>query len=1452
MNESRDTTLSAFMKSSRIDTSLFFSMAMQLVERVQERHQSTPIPHGINPDTIGVVVNGEQVTLRWIDESQEHAEQAYAYMSPEHAGRMFRQPDHRSDLYGIGVLFYEWLTGETPFKAHSLGEWMHAHMAKLPVPVSARQPQVPGMVNDLVMKLLSKSPEDRYQSAYGLLDDLRKGSEAWRAEGTIHPFPLGSLDARSSLRLPDKLVGRAREWQQLVEVYDRSTRGSKELLFIGGHTGSGKSALVQAFRDYVWQRDGYGVVGKCEPLQESKPYAPFITAITELIRQIVAGGEEQVQSWKAKLSRAVGQSGNVLTHVMPELSWLLGKPMPVEPLSPVEATNRFRRLFANVIQAFADEKHPLVIGLDDLQWADSATLQLLAELWHHSSLKHVMIIGTYRDHEVNEEHRLHELFLDTPESAVAPIGVMHIQGLSYPEVLRYLSDMLQTEAEEIRPFADVLYPQTAGNPLYLNEMVQTCHERSCLYFNAERMGWEWDLPAMQEMVGFQHVVDLIRSRIHMLPEATRRVLGWAGCLGASFPLEKLSLVTGQSTERVMDVLLPAVSEGWLVVEQGRMRFLHDQVQRVAYDLISEADKQQVHLDIGRSLLNAFGTDAEDEHLFEIVHHLNTGRVHMTEFAEAERLARLNLRAGKKAKASAAYGQASELLTIGARLVERAGWHGLDALYAQLVLERTECLYFGGHIDQAETDLRQLLQHTEALPVRARIYATMVMMYSFHKRMEEAAATALEAMNEFGFSIPISTSRSAMLIEVARTQLALANKRMQLSELPNNDDARHQALSEIVMVSASVIYVVNPQLAVVLFAKYVRLSLRQGLGDAFSIALGSYAITLAFGLGSHKTALQLVETAWHYAEQSDRLLLKGKIQVIMALVMQYAHPQQVDALFEQAGQMSIECGDLVNAGNAIACHLIVSDLNLRRLDQMCKAYEEPYGQVLDEITLRVLHIARRYVERLQHDAGDDSLVFNIPNMPEDVPGLEDAWSSEEKGNWFYFYTCKLEVAFLYGRYAEAVALAEKARMFEKEIMVTVNQKYVFYYALAMMAMYRDRAERWNREHRTKLRPFMNRMRKWSNVSPNRTLAKYRIMQAAYASLHGQDEKALRLYDQAIEEAQQAGECRDEAIAAELAAGVYLRRNERDRYEAYLQIAGEAYDKWGASGKVKALQDRVPSLASLASLQSATTHPKAKTETHSTAAARQDTSLRKDLDMEMLRQISQSLIPYPSEVAMSATFLQLALHTAGAERGLVLFADSGELLIHAQQEMNDAQEALTQESRYSASVVQYVHRTKESVVVGEAGQSLFASEAYIQHHKPRSILCMAIRDADHREGVLYLENNLTANAFTEDRVDMLELIFSRMVYAEHKQSGDRSTDLPKAPNSKEPSPLVESLTSREMEIVHLIAEGLSNKQIALRLDITEGTVKSHANNIYGKLQVNKRVQAIKKARELQIVE
>lgn len=1457
------------MRIGPIPLHSFFSIALELVELVSQHHRNGILYEPLSPDHLFIHYQGERPMLRLVsspscnqtekegnDNEQEELNRAFAYISPEQTGRMKRKIDERSNLYTLGILFYELLVEETPLKAKSVNEWIHAHMALLPIPPHSLKSEVPRMLSDLVMKLLSKAADDRYFSVYGLRYDLQKCANQYRESGSIAPFALGVIDERSRFQLPTQLYGREEDLQGLLQSYERVSAGSMEFLLIGGHAGSGKTSLVKAIQTPIMQNKGHFISGKFDQLNHSLPYSSLIVAFRDLIGQIIAESEERFSLWKTKILTALGQSGSVLIEVISELALIIGEQPPVEDLPPAESTIRFQTLFCNFIQLFADQHHPLVIWLDNLQWAYAASLHLLRVLLNDPTNKHLLIIGTYRNNEIHEGHPVLEILFGQSPKKDPSIHCMNLKSLGYSSVIDYVADTLHTDPVRVKPLAEALYQKTGGNPFYIKQMLHRGYEDKLLYFNADQACWDWDIELIKERKGFEDVISLIMSRFNALPPDTRKLLHLASCIGNAFDIKRLSMLCEQEVEETEQVLQAALSEGFVWCEGDRYIFLHDQLRSAAYELMLEEEKKQVHLKIGHFMLSCFQLEAiaMDDLLFEMVHHLNRGSELITEPSEIELLASLNLQAGKRAKASAAYEQALELLEIGVQLIGSKGWSTHFDLYSNLLLESSECQYFCGYFDQAECRLEQLLIHVVNLADRAKIYIIQITMYAFLKRERKSAEIALRAMAEFGLVVPSKASKLAIISEIALTQLSLAREGDNIKQLSKSKDPLHKALADIVMASSPILFITNEQLAVILFAKYVRMALDQRNSEALAIALGSYAITLCFGLKSFKASLRLVEIALRYSEKMDSVVLKGKIHFMVGMILQFLRPQLSDRHFEHAAQFSLEVGDLNYAGYAISSRIITDTGNLRRLSRMCKQYELTANRMLDAMSVRVIDLTNQYVRLLQSVTDAPNVKIQFEYFDNSRLLQETEMNNAYKSYIVYNATCKLEVYYLYGYYAEALAAAEETREYEGSKTLSFDQRNCFYHALTLTALYPNASDALRRSYRKRLNRYLAQMKKWTRIAPENTLSKYWIILAESARLNGKHTKAAKLYDQAIELAHVTGCSQDEAIALDLAGQFHLSLNHPHTAETYLRNACKAYCKWGARGKVAFMQERYPALKSLTFFEEEDSEDcdhiaeLGKTEPDSKLAQ----GLDKVMDMDTIRQASRIVSKGAAETKLLEGFLRLAIHNAGAEKGIILLGGLGKQDIVAESDMNRCGDRCTEPAAsYSAAVVQYVMRTKESIVLADACQSIFASDPYIHRKRPKSILCMPIRYPDHREGILYLENNLMADVFTIERFEVLEMAFSQMAYMQLWQLREPAGEATKAVEVKLAASLIESLSIRELDVLRLMADGLSNKEIAAGLAITEGTVKIHAFNIYGKLQVNRRVQAISKARELQLL-
>ncbi|WP_168121814.1 AAA family ATPase [Paenibacillus sp. HB172176] len=1490
-----ETPLKTIMSTSPLSLHTFFSIVLPFIEEIGRLHERGLLRMNVSPRYMKVVVDSGKIALLPIDHPigqdsgsldaspQEELRDRLAYLSPEQTGRMKRKTDERSDLYGAGVLLYELLTGKLPFPASTAEDWIYAHMALLPTPPEKLSPGTPSAISDIIMKLLAKAPEERYQSAEGLIDDMTRCRDEWEQFGYVSSFELGETDAVSGFRLPEKLYGREREVEKLTVAYECACSGESSLVMLSGYAGSGKTALIRALQASIAPHRGYFAAAKFEQLKQSTPYAAIHAVMRQLTRRLLTEEESALCQWRDKLQGALGQSGSLLTEVIPELSLIIG-PQPALPeLPPAEATKRFQLLFGSFMKVFACAQHPLTVWFDDLHWADEASLGLLRAFVKDAGHLHLLMLGTYRNREEGEDFP--KLLEEAIPEEVVVVHRLALDGLDYRNVRAFIADLLHADPISVKPLAEAMYRKTGGNPLYLKQMLQLLYEERLLYFCKQERRWAWDMEAINKRKAFENVTDLIVRRMSALPAGTAEVLRMASCIGLSFDLRMLSIIAAQEDEVTERQLQPALNEGLLATEKNRFIFLHDQVQRAAHHLLTDAERIQIHLRIGRILLqDSRSTDGQtDDRLFETVHHLNLGRSAITDLDEIEQLAALNLKAGRKAKTSADYALALTLLKTGVKLLEEWSASVHETLSAELMLERSECEYFCGNADMAESILEQMLLQATAPAERARIFIIQITMYAYLKQEWRAFHIAIEAMAEFGLRISDKSSTMSIMTEISLTQLTLARHQRALQGMSLNHDPMHKALADIVMASSSIIFIIDEELSVILFAKYVRMSLNQGHSDAFCIALGSYAIALCAMLKSNKLALRLVDIALHYAERSHSVLLKGKMQFMKGFILQLNRPQDSERYFLLASKLSMEGGDMVYACYSISSHVITASDDLRALREICRSNLDYAGRGLDEMTLRVLHLTEEYVRLLQHKPAPE-LVFDSEYFDADMLAQGLKADNTQKHNILYYYTCRVEVYYLFGYYSRAAELAAQAMNYEKGTMLSFNQRLHFYYALSTLADYETASTALRARYRSLWKKLFSRMKRWSRVMSESTEAKYRLMLAEITRLNGNHAKAVKDYDAAVSYARQIDNSRDEAIACERAGRCFMEMRRVKEAKDYLFDACRAYYRWGAAGKVQSLKEDFPFLDALvlkrenensATKRLAAGSPRSpgfesEPQPILPSGMNPDPSLAKEMDMSTIRQVSKIDITTSEEIDLLNSFIDLAIRNAGAERAVMLIQGEDGLRIEAEKNMNPLRvEAVEMQSEmvaafssmpYSGAVVRFALRTREAVVLSNAVQSPFAWGAYIQAVRPKSILCLPIVYTDHRIGVLYLENNLLAGAFTAERIEVLELVLSRMVHLKLLRKRDEPVETGSLLEDSSSSdsgwtmqqPLIEPLSARELDILRLMADGLSNKEIALRLDIKEGTVKSHGVNIYGKLQAKRRAQAVARARELGLLE
>jgi predicted ATPase/signal transduction histidine kinase len=1291
------------------------------------------------------------------------------YLSPEQTGRMNRAIDYRTDLYSLGITLYEMLTGQVPFQAADAVELVHLHIAQRPVPPHEVAPAIPRAVSDVVMKLLAKTAEERYQSALGVKADLELCLAHLGGPGRgPADFTPGRQDVSDRFLLPQKLYGREAEVGVLLETFERAAHGRAELLLVAGYSGVGKSALINEIHKPVVQRHGTFASGKFDQLQRDIPYAPLVQAFSDIVRHLLTENSEHLERWRQRLTQALGESGQVLVEVLPDLERIVGPQPPVMPLPPNEAQLRFHLVFQRFARALAAAEHPLVLFLDDLQWADVPSLELLQSLLTEPDCRHLLLIGAYRDNEVDGAHPL-RMMLEALGTEGARLTPLTLSPLSVSHVEQLVVDTLHCEPERARPLARLAYERTGGNPFFLGQWLGMLHAETLLDFDAERSCWRWDLETLRDRGVTAGVVELMTRSIQRLPAATQEVLQLAACLGSRFDLATLAIVRQGTPAQLAAGLHRAIEEGlvlplderWRLAEQGgsqdaTYKFLHDRVQQAAYALIPEERRAALHLRIGRQMLA--GTPAEqcDERLFDIVHQLNLGLGLEHPPQERYETARLNLLAGRKAKSSAAFEPALRFFTAGISLLPADAWETHHELSFALHAEAMEAEYTNANLDRSQALSDLLLARARTPFEKLQVYETRASFAMMRNEPLQGLENCYRAMESLGVELPRSISLSELLERVQATREFLAARSdKELLELPFTDEPKWLAVSRIGLMLVPPLYTTQPILCQAVQLEALRLCLQHGMTLEGIYFLASFGTTLASFLGDLDAAVRYARLALQLQHQASSQRYKPNVAMLVGAFVLHRkmHWRDVIPLLVEGVQAGHEVGGIeYMAYNAAQLSMTLSYLG-EPLDVALQEHDR-YLALVSRHKLRypslIILIVRQACLNLLGRATDPVRLAGESFHEDSLPRIIE---EKNMGVVSLAYKQKLMLACLFRQ--EAASLANDAEAYAEGALGQISfVVFHFYSSLAWLLRCRT-APPEEREHLLeKVEQNQRKMKHWADHAPMNLLHRYQLVEAEWARLRGDTVAASTLYEQAAANAVKHRYLNDEALAHELAGEFYLSLGRERLARDCLLDAANAYRRWGAEAKVADLERRYPQMFPRATVPaSGSSTGSVSRSSHGGTAA---------LDVSTVLKAAQALSGEIVLERLVDTLMRFAIENAGAQRGLLLLERRGRLEIVAERSLAGPSPTplpapLEGTELLPPAIVLYVARTGESVVLDDAAASRrFTTDAYVVRNASRSILCTPLLTQGKRVAILYLENNLTANAFTADRLELLRTL------------------------------------------------------------------------------------------------
>ncbi len=1347
----------------------FLRLSITIAEVLGRLHQRTLVHKDLKPAHILVNCDDGQARLtgfglasripreKQAPEPLETIAGTLAYMAPEQTGRMNRSIDSRSDLYAFGVILYQMLTGSLPFTAVDAMEWVHCHIAKKPLAPNVRVETVPAALSLIVMKLLAKTAEDRYQTVAGVEQDLRRCLSEWQNQQSINEFVLDEHGTSDRLLIAEKLYGREQEVDTLVSAFSRVvTKGVPELVLVSGYSGIGKSSVVNELHKVLVPPRGLFASGKFDQYKRDIPYSTLVQAFQSLVRALLGKSEADLASWRVRLLGALEPNARLMTDLIPELKLIIGEPAAVPELEPQQAQRRFMLVFQRFIGVFAQPEHPLALFLDDLQWLDIATLDLLESLLVQSDLRHLLLIGAYRDNEIDVIHPLTSK-LQAIRNAGVRIDEIRLMPLTPGHVKQLVSDALHCQPEQIDTLAQLVYEKTAGNPFFVIQFMQALVEGELLTFNYRLGAWQWEPEHIHAKGYTDNVVDLMVNKLTRLPLATQQALQQLACLGNVAETPVLAMVLKLSPEQVQLVLWEAVRQEMVERSAEGYNFAHDRIHEAAYSLISASQRAAAHLRIGRLLAAQTLPGQQEEAIFEIVGQLNRGAALINEQSEREQLAAFNLLAGLRAKASTAYASALAYFAAGIELLAADCWTRQHELSFALELNRAECEFLTGQMVAADHRLAALMEQARTTVERGQITCLHMDVYLLLDRSDYAVAVCLDYLRHVDIDWSAHPNDDEVRREYDQIWLRLGDRSIaSLIDLPLMEDAASLVTLDALGKLFAPALQSDANLASLMICKAVSLSLERGNCDASCVLYANVGRVAGRRFGDYQAGLRFGELGCELVEKRGLKRFEASTYLCFSIfVARWMKPvRECRELLQRAFVAANRVGDLAYgayAGNALNSDLIFSgerlcDVQSEAERGLAYAKKVRFGLVTDFINTQLALV--RMLRGLTPTFGYfDSAQFSEREIEAHLCANPDLALAT-----CWYWIRKLQALYLAEDNVAALASAAKAQpLLWVASSFYEEAEYYFYAALAMAAAFAHAPRDVRAQYLADMAEHHLQLQTWAQQCPENFASRVALVAAEIARCQERVVDAEQLYEYAIDLAQKASFVHIEAMANELAARFYAGRGLLKVARVYMQDARYAYLRWGADGKVRQLEAKytflrsdIPAAGPTTTIAAAVEHLDLATVLKVAQAASSELVLEKLIDMVM----------------------RTAIEQAGAERGVLILSSDDELRIVAEATTSqDATQMMLRDVPVSASllpgsILNQVLRTGQYLCLNDAVAELeFAGDTYIREHRARSILCLPLMNQAKLIGALYLENNLVAEVFSPARIAVLKLLASQ---------------------------------------------------------------------------------------------
>ena len=1389
MEEQGAMFLSVLMLDIPFDIQTFLEYAISITHSLSKIHNKQFIHCDLRPQNIlidqssgkvlftGFSIQPLEEVPNKIDPSQYTDEDIYYYTSPEQTGRINWQIDQRTDLYSLGIVFYEMLKGQPPFTSNDPKKRIHDHLANDPETLLTAETNLPEILNRIIMKLLSKSPDDRYQSIFGLLSDLENCREQYRERRRIIPFELAKKDNIDRLNISSKLYGAQKNTTTLIESFNRICSSSVELLIVKGKAGMGKTSLVQELEDIVQQKNGFFASGRCVKQNKDTPYHSLIKAFQDLVSQILRQDPKSIELWKEKFLAGFTNNGQMLIDFVPEMEEIIGPQPELPKLELEEAQNRLNYIFRKFLQTFTQDGSPLIIFLDSFHWADPASIQLIQSALCDINSRYILLVISYQEDLIIHSHTL-SITLDEVLLSGTHIQEIAVNPLDLDDICLLIEDALSFK-QNYRSLAQRILKITQGNPYFVKQLLQTYHKKKLLLFDSTLGQWTWDFDKIEQSNISDNVEILLIDKIKNLPNETVEIMKLASCIGDTFELDLLSLAADKDEISVKEFLNHAIKAGLIRLRsksnhssntalspsetENRFQFTHGRVIGAVYSMQDEIEKSKNHLTLGRLLQKVSQKDLLAQNTYNIVNQMNQGTALISNQEERHELARLNLIAGKKSKQAVAIDTASKYFSKGIDLLSEESWVEDYDLAKELYFKSCECAYFTENTEEAEPIFDLLLNHIKTNKERVEVIITKLNLYIKNNQQDLAIETGLEALkNIFNEIVPPNDAELNIVSQMRMqdVQQELEKKKIKnLLYLPIMENVDKIAIMELISNIIPAAYIVKRNLWIFLTLKMVEISLESGNATSSTFGYMNYAVILCSGLQDYDSGYDMGILALDLNAKFNTVELVSQLNFLFGSYVNHWKEKGKNNLkyLKKSYRAGFKYGDFLSAGNSIDFLLkthIITGSPLEEIQKEIKKHQDFIDQLNNQDLESSLKISKLIL--LLRNKQLEGEPF-LPNNKVSSDLLRNINENKNMLILHWYNMVHAQIHFYFSDFTKALEYIQEADKLTSSYSQLAIPEHYFYYSLIILENY----EGFNTEEKKRYWDILkNNHQKLVDLENNCAINfknKSLLISARMASISGNFIKAIDLFDSAIQSAKESEYIQNEALANELAAKYYYSKDKTTIAVAYIREACHAYAKWGATAKIAHLEETYPTLL--------------KKRRRFGDADNNNIDLSQTIDpffsLESIVKASQTISKEIILEKIVEELLKILLQNTHTERVYFLIERDQQFEIIAEGiadreiQTTSCLIPLNDFSQIAHSVIFYVIRTRKLIVLDDARKNgMFAYNSYIREKQPKSILCLPIISHQKLTGIVYLENNAITNAFKPNQLELLTLLISQV--------------------------------------------------------------------------------------------